>query len=256
VEFDVSEITVVVTSSTLSVALSGVLVWIFRTWIGEQLRNAIKNEYDQKLESHKAQLKADFDKEVEILKARLKAESDKELESLRAKLNSDVAIEHLRSRLQIASSEHEIRFERLHETQARIIAKTYGLLEKVTAAVASYTAEFEYSNDPPKSEKRKSVAQTMTAFQAFYKPRRLFFPEATAEKIDAFDKKLYKLARDFMFGVEQGGDSRREGASSWTEVSIEMRTNVPKLFETLRQDFQAILGVRPLSSQESNTPTK
>ena len=54
----------VITSASVSVALSGLLVWLTKSWISERLKHAIKAEYDEKLETHKAQLRAHSDVEL------------------------------------------------------------------------------------------------------------------------------------------------------------------------------------------------
>ena len=46
------------TSVAASGALSAVLIWLSREWISTRLKSSIQHEYDQKLESIKAQLKA------------------------------------------------------------------------------------------------------------------------------------------------------------------------------------------------------
>ena len=61
----------VITSASVSTALAALLLWLTKSWISERLKNAIKNEYDQKLESHKAQLKAQSDVEIEKLRSQL-----------------------------------------------------------------------------------------------------------------------------------------------------------------------------------------
>ena len=90
----------VLSSATVSVALSGILLWLTKSWISERLKNSIKSEYDQKLETHKAQLKA----------------------------QSDVEIEQLKSRLNRTALEHQVRFTNLDEKRAEVIAETYSLL--------------------------------------------------------------------------------------------------------------------------------
>src|SRR2546428_10773244 len=47
------------------------VVALTKTWLTERLKNAIKNEYDMKLEIHKAQLKSESDTEIERLKSQL-----------------------------------------------------------------------------------------------------------------------------------------------------------------------------------------
>jgi hypothetical protein len=59
----------VISSSAISGLLSAGLIWLSKTWISERLKGAIKDEYDTKLESHKAQLKSEADVELEKLKS-------------------------------------------------------------------------------------------------------------------------------------------------------------------------------------------
>lgn len=61
----------ILASAGVSVALAGGLLWFTRTWVGERLKNAIKHEYDHKLEAHKATLKAESDTALARLTADL-----------------------------------------------------------------------------------------------------------------------------------------------------------------------------------------
>ena len=49
------------TSILSSSVIAAALVWLTRSWISERLKNSIRYEYDQKLESHKSQLKHESD---------------------------------------------------------------------------------------------------------------------------------------------------------------------------------------------------
>src|SRR5680860_642754 len=80
----------VFSSLLTSGALTATLLWLTKTWIGERVKNDIKHQYDQKLETHKAELKAE----------------------------QDVAIEQLKADLRIAAFEHETRFAQLHAKRA------------------------------------------------------------------------------------------------------------------------------------------
>jgi hypothetical protein len=61
----------VLASATVSGALTAALVWLAKSWIGERIKGAIQHEYNQKLESHKAQLKVQYDRDLEQLKSEL-----------------------------------------------------------------------------------------------------------------------------------------------------------------------------------------
>lgn len=82
-----------ITSATVSAVLTTLLLFITKSLISERLKNAIKNEYDEKLESHKTKLNA----------------------------QSDVEIENLKSRLTISTIEHQVKFSDLHKSRAEII---------------------------------------------------------------------------------------------------------------------------------------
>jgi hypothetical protein len=53
-----------------------IVLFLGRNWILERLRGAIKNEYDEKLETYKAQLKARNDEQLEQIKARLQIDAN------------------------------------------------------------------------------------------------------------------------------------------------------------------------------------
>lgn len=59
------------TALSVSILGTGLINFIFRTWISERIKNTIKSEYDQKLETHKAILKSQSDVEIERLKSQL-----------------------------------------------------------------------------------------------------------------------------------------------------------------------------------------
>jgi hypothetical protein len=69
-------------SAGASMVLSGALVWLLRTWIGERLRGAIHAEYAEKPETLKVQLQADAALKLETYRATLKGQGDAELEKL------------------------------------------------------------------------------------------------------------------------------------------------------------------------------
>lgn len=69
----------VLSSAGASFALSGAVVWLARTWIGERLQASIRHEYDQRLAALNAELRSNGDANL----ASLKAEIDRQSEQLR-----------------------------------------------------------------------------------------------------------------------------------------------------------------------------
>src|SRR3990172_3149003 len=96
----------------LSGLLIAALIFLTKSWITERLRNAIKHEYDQKLETHKAQLKGDH----------------------------DTAVERLRAELRFDAFQQETRFADLHARRAETIAEMFAALRKFHSMARRYVA--------------------------------------------------------------------------------------------------------------------
>jgi hypothetical protein len=102
-----SDLITILSSGALSLLLSGALIFLFKNWISARIKSAIQYEYDQKLETHKAQLQAE----------------------------SDIEIEKFKSQLQIVAAERNLRFSHIFQHTAEAIVKIYQLLLELLRAV-------------------------------------------------------------------------------------------------------------------------
>ena len=116
------------------------MIWLTKSWISERLKNSIKNEYDEKLETHKAQLKA----------------------------QADIESERLRSQLSIAATEHQVKFSSLHDKRAEVIAELYGLLVQAHWDAGSFISPVEFGGEPTKKEKYVTAMNAIADFFRFF----------------------------------------------------------------------------------------
>jgi hypothetical protein len=200
----------VLASVTVSTTLSVLLVWLTKTWISERFRSSIKGEYDQKLETHKAQLKA----------------------------QSDVEIEKLRSQLSISTAEHQVRFANLHEKRAEVIATTYSLLRELFNKLRDYIKIYETDRDQPKEQRREVTIEAIKAFRDYVEPNIIFFPVNTAEKLDNIDSQLVNAFNEFVIKVERG----RDAGDNWLGIVKRVGTEIPPAMRELETEFRRILG--------------
>lgn len=200
-----------------STAATGILIWLTKSWISERLRNSIRHEYDQKLESHKALLKYQADAELEKIKAEL----------------------------QIEAAKRNIQFSKIFEEIANTVVEVYARLVVFKDAVGDYVSLFEWSGGPSKEERRKIAGEKMDDFLKYFKSRKIYLPELTAAKVEEFWQGLYEISIKFMHGVEQGGDERRrnDDKDTWTEAYHYMSKHVPSVLKALESEFRNILGV-------------
>lgn len=130
--------TAIISSAAVSAALVAFMLWMTKAWVSERLKNAIKAEYDTKLESHKAQLKSEYDATLESHKAQLKA-------------RSDIEIEKLKSTLSITASQRNTSFSHLQTRRVDVIAVAYANLRRLHDSVGAYLNPFEAEGGPSRA---------------------------------------------------------------------------------------------------------
>ena len=204
----------ILSSLLASGLLSAALLWLTKNWISERLKNAIKHEYDEKLETHKAQLKS----------------------------QSDVSIERLKSQLQVTAAERNVRYSKIFESTAETVAETFKRLLAFQDAVGSYTNPMTWEGEPNKAEKRKIAGEKYKEFLDYYRPNCFFLPKETERRIDEFHSKLHSVAVEFMWGVEQGMDKSDPEKNTWIKAMDFMGKEVPPLLNLLKDDLRKILG--------------
>lgn len=204
-----------IASAAVSATLSGVLLWLTRSWISERLKNAIKNEYDEKLETHKAQLKS----------------------------QNDVEVEKLKSNLSIAASEHNVAFSKLHEQRAEVIAESYALLKDVYLKIQDYVKVFEPAGDKPREERRQIAADAHLNLRNFYPKKIIYIPKATAEKIEKIDMELVRTFNEFVLTVEM--KQRNGDLDKWVKIFDRMGGEMKDALNDLEDEFRILLGDKP-----------
>lgn len=216
----------VISSAAVSAALSGLLLWLTKTWVSERLKNAIKAEYDTKLESHKAQLKAEFDKQIETHKAQLKAKSDVELEQLKSSLS-------------IAASQRNTTFSQLHARRVDVIAHTYGKLKRLHDCVANYIKPFEATGERNREERRNEVVEASSDFTPYYSQNEIFLSQPVAEAIRHVNQELVSISNVYIFAVEL---PHTPDVQQWIKITEKFEGSVKEALSGLEKQLRQLLG--------------
>ncbi len=175
-------------------------------------------------------------KDIERYKINLQAQHDRALETLK----SDLTVQAL---------EREIRLRRVFDTQADVIATTYANLNELLNAVASYVRIVEFAEEGSKEEKYERVRKAYQDFREYYYPKKVFFPDSTCAAVEAVSNKLARIASDYRAETKREEMLQAHGKippdtdRNWTEFLKTVQTDVPPLMDTLRKNFQQILGV-------------
>ena len=212
-----------ITSIVSSALVSGAVVWLSKAWIAERLKNAIKNEYDQKLESHKAQLKA----------------------------ANDIELEKLRSSLNILAAERQIEYSKLYEKRADAITEVYACLKDVYIQLHEYTKLFVPAGDSSIDERRARAADAYNKYIPVFHHKKIFIPEKTAKGIESLNQELLRVYTEFFYGVEHLPNGK-EKTDNWREIFEKLNGPILNSLSDLENDFRLLLGEKENKKTETN----
>jgi hypothetical protein len=163
------------------------------------------------------------------------------------KAKSDAAIEHLKSELQLKTIEHQVRFARLHEKRADVIAELYGFLVEMLWEAESFLSPMEWAGEPNKEEKHRVAMNKLVEFFRFFDKHRIYFPEELCGSLEQLALQVRSHVISFgvyvRFKEESLNDHTRENKErAWNAGWDAIKTQVPAARKLLEEEFRALLG--------------
>lgn len=214
------------TNILFSGVTSSAVVFVFRTWIAERLKQSIAHEYATELEKHKAELKSGNDVQLAEYRSQLSVKNAEHVERLKANL-------------QVESARHDVQFRHLHAKKADAIAAVYANLRELEQAVSAYTAALELSTDGSREERAEAVNHASTAFLAHFVPNQIYLPKRTADAVRELQQQLFEQARRFNLHVHLDDQGNLD---EWVSIGKWMTEKLPGLFAQLEANFRQQLG--------------
>jgi len=163
------------------------------------------------------------------------------------KAKSDAAIEQLRSDLQIRSIEHQVRFSRLHEKRATVIAELYGYLVETLWEAESFLSPMEWVGEPNKREKHRVAMNKLVDFFRYFDKHRIYLPEEMCTSLEALAMKV--RSHIIAFGVfvrfddqSMNDQTRAQKEKAWNEGWDAIKNQVPQARKLLEEEFRMLLG--------------
>jgi hypothetical protein len=212
-----------------SIATSGIITGLF-VFI---LNKAIENKIDMKLEAYKD---------------RLKSESAREL----LQLTKD---------LELKASERNIKLAQVFQTQADVVTTVYKQLLALQNATENLRGVAMVSEHPNKIELGDALGKANREFADYFFPNEIYLPKETANKIHKFALMLKRTLHDQYFAslLERhpspnpaSEPAREESIRRRYESLDKMEMEIPELLNSLKDDFQNILGV-PIQRKSETT---
>lgn len=173
----------------------------------------------------------------------------KDLAQFKATLTAEAetTIEGLRHQLQLVATEHQIRFLKLHETRAEVIAKLYELLVEAHWAAASFVSPMEWVGEPSKKEKYQTAQKATAEFYRFFERKKIYLPADLCNELDSFVRDMRK--KTMGYGVYVMHESEyapahveKEKTEKWHAAWRYFDEQVPGAKEALENELRKILG--------------
>ncbi len=173
-------------------------------------------------------------KDVEVFKAKLKSESEE-------------ASQKLRHDLEKATIEHQVRFSKLHEKRAEVIAELYSLLVQAYWDISNFVSPMQSSGEPSQYEKYATAMNAVADFYRFFDKRKIYLPEKSCAQVDEFVREMRNKAIGFgvyaKYEDEQlPAGSIKEKLDAWTEAWGYLEKKVPEAKSALENELRSILG--------------
>jgi hypothetical protein len=176
----------------------------------------------------------------------------KDIERFKASLASETqtAVERLKHDLQIVAVEHQVRFSKLHEKRAEVVAELYGLLVEAYWATSSFVSPMEWTGEPNKKEKYVTAKNSVADFFHFFEKHRIYLPENICKQLENFVRGMRSKAIGFGVYVHYDDDiislqTLDEKHKAWAEGWEFFEKQVPPARLALENELRGILGAKP-----------
>src|ERR1700723_281609 len=166
---------------------------------------------------------------------------DTEKFRIELKAAADSQIERQKNELRMLALEHQVRFSKLHEKRAEVIAQIYKLMNQTTWAAQGFV--YGDASDRKKAEFARSTAIEL---REFFELHKLYLPNSVCIVLDQFIKKLsflISLIKAFWIDVEFPNERMMlERNEKMLEAVKALETDLPRMQDLLEAKFRQLLG--------------
>ena len=147
--------------------------------------------------------------------------------------------------MQVAAVEHQVRFSKLHEKRAEVLAELYKLLVAATWPAATLVNPMEWAGDPDKKTQYGTAINAIAEYFRFFDQHRIWLPADLCDPLENFAKQLRTpvITLGVYLSIEHPNDATTKekfeaGMKAWNSVE----TEIPKLRTAIEKEFRTLLG--------------
>ena len=174
---------------------------------------------------------------------------DAEAFKTRLKADADVEIERLKNSLQMTALEHEVRFSKLHERRAEVIAEVYKRLVQLHAEGSLFVSQVGItgmSNENPEQVKWVlAVFQNNQDFIRLIEDNRIYLPARVCDLLAKYAHALSQATSTSLAGANPGPPTpftAQQKTELLRDAYSAIDGDIPEMKRALEIEFRAILG--------------
>ena len=174
-------------------------------------------------------------RDADAFKARLKADADAE-------------IERLKSSLQLIAVEHQVRFSKLHEKRAEVIAELYERLVDSFWVGSHFMLTGASPGEQDRREKYNKTLERINEFALFVDTHRIYLPEGICTLLDQYVDDVRKTVIPVgVWGTMPfpNEETHRQWVNATMKAFLDFENKIPAARRTLESEFRTILGDPP-----------
>jgi hypothetical protein len=172
----------------------------------------------------------------------------KDIERFKATLSNTLTrdIESFKAHLQAVAVEHEVRFSKLHEKRAEVLAELYKLLVTAFWQVSEFASPMQWAGDPEKKDQYPPAINAIAAYFRFFDQHRIWLPGRLCGPLETFARELRGPAirlGTYLRIDDPTPKTRQELSDVWDKAWRSVQDDIPKLRTEIEAEFRTLLGV-------------
>ena len=171
------------------------------------------------------------------------------------KAKSDAASDRLRYELQLQTIEHQVRFSRLHEKRASVIAELYGYLVEALLEAENFLHPIQ---DPVEGKKERydQAMNKLVELYRYFEKHRIYLPEEICTSLqDLIQKVRFQMIKSGVWARYwdhlHSEDSRKQMMEAEDSAREAFTNEAPVARRSLENEFRSLLGATTKALQRS-----
>lgn len=152
-------------------------------------------------------------------------------------------VERFKANLQLSTLEYQIRFSRLHEKQATLVAEFYEKLQRLRKGSRSLCYHVDMST-PEVGTSGQKLAESYLDAKNFFEMHQIYFSEEICKKMMSIIDLSADIADEYLLGhMRDEGSGKAESIQTVLKVIENHTESLENLLEHLGNEFRRLLGV-------------